>query len=199
MEFISGQSSFLRVFRRIALVTVAALGILTGCTQSPPKSISPTESKLELRMSEFENGEISLTREDKGTYIIEIGRWKSSDGLTGAVLVLHQFKPIVSQEVGFLASTPEKMIKAFFEGRTVTLGTKRMTRNSIGPVELQKFTLNDFPCVFVQTGYENMSEFTPDDMLGTTTVRGWFCRQSLDRATINEFIWSIHVKGIPVR
>ncbi len=199
MEFIVGNSTFLRLSRCLAVVTVAVLGILAGCTQSPPKAISPAESKLELRVSVLENGEISFTREDQGINIVEIGKWKASDGSASAVLILHQLKPHTSQTLGFRYATPEKMIDAYFEGRSVTLGAKWMARNNIGPVEVQRFTFNDLPCVFVQQGYETYSDGIADGVLGSTAVRGWYCRQSLDTGTINEFVWSIRVKGIPVR
>ncbi len=74
-----------------------------------------------------------------------------------------------------------------------------MTRNNIGPIEVQRFTYNDLPCIFVQQGYETFSDGVAENILGTTTVRGWYCRQSLDGGAINEFVWNIHVKGIPLR
>ena len=193
------KSTSVRTSRRLALVTVAMLGTLIGCTQSPPKPISAAESKLELRVPEFENGEIRFTREDEGSSIIEIGRWKASNGLA-AVLMLHQLKPHASGTLGFVRTRPEEMINAFFGEGSVTLGAKWMARNSIGPVEVQLFTFNVIlPCVFVQQGYETYSDQTEDDILGSTAVRGWYCRPSLDRGMINEFVWSIRVKGIPVR
>ena len=199
MEFIAAESTFYRSCRRLALVTIPMLVTLTGCTQSAPKPILPAEAKLELRMSVFENGEISFTREDLGINIVEIGKWKASDGSASAVLILYQLKPHTSQSLGFRYATPEKMIDAYFEGRSVTLGAKWMARNNIGPVEVQRFTFNDLPCVFVQQGYETYSDGIADGVLGSTAVRGWYCRQSLDTGTINEFVWSIRVKGIPVR
>ena len=199
MEFIAAESTFYRSCRRLALVTIPMLVTLTGCTQSAPKPILPAEAKLELRMPALENGEVSFTREDKGTYIVEIGSWKTSDGMVGAVLILQQMKSHASRSLGFRYATPEKMIDAYFEGRSVTLGAKWMARNNIGSVEVQRFTFNDLPCVFVQQGYETYSDGTTDGVLGSTAVRGWYCRQSLDAGTINAFVWSIRVKGIPVR
>jgi hypothetical protein len=199
MEFIVGKSTFLQASRRLALVTVAILGTLTGCAQSAPKPILPAEAKLELRMPALENGKSSFTREDKGTYFVEIGSWKASDDMVEAVLILHQMKPHASRSLGFVYVTPEKIIHEGFGEGSVTLGTKWMTRNNIGPIEVQRFTYNDLPCVFVQQGYETSSDGVPDNMLGTTAVRGWYCRQSLDGSAINEFVWNIHVKGIPLR
>ena len=199
MEFIVGKSTFLRTSRRLALVTIAMVGTLTGCTQSAPKPILPAESKLELRMSVFENGEISFTREDQGLEIVEIGSWEASDGMVEAVLILHQMKSHASGSLGYVYVTPEKMINGYFEEQSVTLGAKWMARNNIGPIEVQRFTNNDLLCVFVQQGYETYSDQTDEEILGSTKVTGWYCRQSLDGGAINEFVWNIYVKGIPVR
>jgi hypothetical protein len=200
MEFIAAESTFYRSCRRLALVTIPMLVTLTGCTQSAPKPILPAEAKLELRMTVFENGEINVTREDQGLIIVEIGTWKASNGLVMAVLILQQLKPNASRSLGFTRETPEKIINGYFEEQSVTLGAKWMARNYIGPIEVQRFTVNDvLPCVFVQQGYETYSDQTEEKILGSTTVTGWYCRQSLDGGAINEFVWNIHVKGIPVR
>ena len=197
MEFVAAESTFYRSCRRLALVTIPMLVTLTGCTQSAPKPILPAEAKLELRMPALENGKSSFTREDKGLYIIERGSWKSSDGM--AVLILHQVKSQASRSLGFVDVTSEKIIHERFGEGSITLGTKWMTRNNIGPIEVQRFTKYDLPCVFVQQGYETFSDEVKDNILGTTTVRGWYCRQSLDGGAITEFVQNIYVKGIPVR
>ena len=214
MESTTGQSSFLRVSRCLAVVGVVIAGF-SGCAApgtSTPRDwepISADEASLVLYAPGLGSPRVSFKRRIDGLKVYELGHWRPTVGASPeAKIILFRFKSVAPSSMTFVREPSlEERIRRWLSSENIEMGASGKYRNVLGGMEYARFTRDGATqCVFMrQFGdtYSDQRGYFSDGSTGhgNIMIRGYYCVApfyELSRDTLEGFLAGIGLKGIGV-
>lgn len=188
------------------LAPACVTAIACGC--SGP-GISGDDYELVAEPPGLQHVEPMKTRVDQQRRIIELYRWTlQSVEWPKAQLIFARMKDIYRGNFTFArdpakARTMYERINISFPSRNVQLQGSGRTRNALGPVDFQRFTVDeDAECTYIEQGMSRFSDQvelrSSAEPLGDMLVFGWYCAAD-GTASLAErfaaFIASIGIRG----
>ncbi len=149
-----------------------------------------------------------ITNTEHDRYLVDRFQWTfTPGGWPAADLVFVRMKDVYRGSRTFVhsKSLPEQ-VKIHFPNRSITTAAKGTTKNFLGDLDYQHFSLDTVAdCIFIQQGISRFADQVEvnsgADPLGDMIVRGWYCAKSSDRnqgALFREFIANIGIHGYAV-
>lgn len=178
---------------------------LSGCATS---GVAGDDYELVANPPGLESHPPKVTKSEDRTSTTTLYKWSDPvEHWPNAVIVFTRIKDIYRGNVTYVRSkSMPQLINAYLPNLNIDLGSPGTTRNAVGEVTLQRFSVEDAAdCVFIEQTIDRFADqvelSSGREPIGDMTVRGWYCTMPWIQGQyelFTDFIQSIGIRGYAV-